>query len=65
MPIACDVALPANGSVTVAVRLDLRNVLDGIDFKNLKMEDGMLVLDSGPQLLPLRQLIQHAFVVDD
>ncbi len=63
--IACDVALPANGMVTVPVRLDLRNMLNAIDFKDLQMEDGMLVLDSGPQLLPLRQLIQQAFSVDD
>lgn len=61
VPIACDVALPANGAVTVPIRLDLRGMLDAIDFGSLPLKDGTLVLDSGPQLL----LIQNAFVLDD
>lgn len=47
--VACDVALPANGSVTVPVRIDLRDALNGIDFKNLpRDDDGVSVLGPGP-----------------
>lgn len=67
VPVTCDVTLPANGSVTVAVRLDLRNAFNGINFKNLPMdEDGVRVLIGGPPLLGVRdQLIHHAFVQDN
>ncbi|HEX3761557.1 MAG TPA: hypothetical protein VHW23_22825 [Kofleriaceae bacterium] len=46
--VACDVALPANGAVTVPVRIDLRDALNGIDFKNLPTDDGVSVLGPGP-----------------
>jgi hypothetical protein len=63
--VACDVLLPASGSVTVAIRLDLRNALNGINFKSLPMDGGVRVLSSGKQLADLReQLIHHAFMQD-
>jgi hypothetical protein len=67
VPVACDVVLPASGLVTVAVRLDLRNALNGIDFKNVKPDnDGVRVVTGGPQLAGVReQLMHHAFVQDD
>jgi len=66
VPVSCDVMLQASGSVTVAVRLDLRNVFNGINFKNLPMDDGVRVLTGGPQLLGVRdQLTHHAFVLDN
>jgi hypothetical protein len=67
VPVACDVMLPASGSVTVAVRLDLRNVFNGINFKNLPTDgDSVRVLTGGPQLLGVRdQLMHHAFVQDN
>lgn len=66
VPVACDVVLSASGSMTVAVRLDLRNALNGIDFKNLPMDDGVSVLSGGKQLADLRaQLMNHAFVQDN
>lgn len=66
VPVACDVMLPASGAVTVAIRLDLRNALNGINFKSLQMIGGVRVLTSGPQLAALRdQLIHHAFGQDD
>lgn len=66
VPVACDVMLPANGSVTVAVQLDLRNALNGIDFKSLPTDHGMLVLNGGPQLLDLRdQLMHQAFTIEN
>lgn len=66
VPIACDVVLPANGSVTVAIRLDLRDALDDIDFKSLPMDDGVRVLIGGPKLMQLRdELTRHAFVQDN
>ncbi len=47
--IACDVVLPANGLVTVPVRIDLSNALNGIDFKSLPKDDqGVSVLGPGP-----------------
>ncbi|HEX8113503.1 MAG TPA: hypothetical protein VF516_37490 [Kofleriaceae bacterium] len=64
VPIACDVTLPANGSVTVPVRLDLRNALNGVDFKSLQMKDGVLVPDVS-QLADLRDALTHAFVLDN
>jgi hypothetical protein len=64
--VPCDVMLPASGSVTVEVRLDLRSALNGIDFKSLPSDHGMLVLNGGPQLLELHdQLMQHAFMIDN
>jgi hypothetical protein len=67
VPVACDVMLPARGAVTVAIRLDLRNALNGIDFKVVKPDgDGVRVLSGGPQLMGLReQLMHHAFVQDN
>jgi hypothetical protein len=66
VPVPCDVMLPANGSMTVEVELDLRNALDGIDFKSLPSDHGMLVLSGGPQLVGLRdQLMHHAFASDN
>lgn len=66
VPVACDVMLPASGSVTVAVQLDLRNALNGIDFKSLPTDHGMLVLNGGPQLLDLRdQLMHQAFTIEN
>jgi hypothetical protein len=65
VPVACDVMLPASGSVTVAVRLDLRNALNAINFKNLPMDGGVRVLSSGKQLVDLRDQLRHAFVQDD
>jgi hypothetical protein len=64
--VACDVMLPANGSVTVEVQLDLRNALNGIDFKSLPTDHGMLVLNGGPQLLELHdQMMRHTFTADN
>jgi hypothetical protein len=67
VPVACDVMLPASGTVTVAIRLDLRNALNGINFKNLMMDNnGVRVLSGGPQLAGVRdQLMHHAFVQDN
>lgn len=64
VPIACDVTLPANGSVTVPVRLDLRNVLSAIDFRSLEMKDGVLVPD-GSQLSDVRDALLQAFSLDN
>jgi hypothetical protein len=67
VPVACDVMLPASGSVTVAIRLDLRNVFNGIDFKNVKPDNnGVRVLTGGPLLLGVRDKLMHnAFVQDN
>jgi hypothetical protein len=65
VPVACDVMLPASGAVTVAIRLDLRDALERVDFKDLDLKDGVLVPSVG-QLAGLRdELIHHAFVFDN
>ncbi len=64
VPIACDVTLPANGSVTVGVRLDLRGALGAIDFQSLGMKDGVLVPD-GSQLSDVRDALVQAFSLDN
>lgn len=65
--IACDVTLPAKSMETVTIRLDLRNAFNGINFKNLPMDNqGVRVLIAGPQLAGVRdQLSHHAFAFDD
>ena len=62
--VMCDVMLPASGSVTVGIRLDLSDALERVDFKSLDPKDGVLVPSVG-QLAGLRdELIHGAFVID-
>jgi hypothetical protein len=64
--VPCDVTLPAKSSMTVAIRLDLRNALNGINFKSLPSDgEGVKVVSGGPLLVGVRmQLSQHAFAAD-
>jgi hypothetical protein len=65
VPVACDVMLPASGAVTVAIRLDLSDALERVDFESLDPKDGVLMPSIG-QLAGLRdELIHHAFVLDN
>jgi hypothetical protein len=62
----CHKVLMAAGSAKLAVRMDLRDTLNGIDFDRLEEHDDMLVLDNGNalQLGPFRDRLQHAFDID-
>lgn len=65
IPIDCSVILPAGGSVSVAVRLDLRDALNSIDFRNVPETGGMLLVSGGPQLMMFRSKLMRAFSSDD
>jgi hypothetical protein len=65
IPIDCSAALPAGGGVSIAVKLDLRDALNGVDFKSLQEINGTLVLSGGPQMLGFRNKLIRAFSSDD
>jgi hypothetical protein len=57
--------LMAAGSVSLAIQLDLRDAVNGINFKNVDEDDGVLEVHEGPELAGFRERLQHAFKVDD
>jgi len=61
----CTEMLGAAGSATLRIRLDLRDALSGIDFRNVEQEDGMLELSDGQELLALRSRLMSAFQLDN
>lgn len=62
----CDETLPAGGSASVAIRLDLRDAISGIDFTSLGLDDdGVLELKDGPGLITFRSRLQQAFTLDN
>jgi hypothetical protein len=64
IPIACSVTLAAGGKVAIAIRLDLRDALNGVDWKNANEQDGKLTL-SGKQLGDFHDRLTHAFKLDN
>jgi hypothetical protein len=61
----CDEVLAAAGSATIAIKVDLRDAISGIDFTNVNEEDGVLELDEGAELLGFRSRLQDAFKLDN
>lgn len=61
----CSEMLAAAGSATIGIRLDLRDALDGIDFRNVDEEDGTLELSDGQELFALRTRLMDAFQLDN
>jgi hypothetical protein len=61
----CSATLPVGGSANLAIRVDLSNALNGIDFTMLENEDGGLELKDGPQLIDFRTRLRDAFKLDD
>ena len=59
----CDKTLPAAGTATITLKLDLRNALNGINFKMLEDEEGGLELRDGAQLLAFRMRLRDAFAL--
>jgi hypothetical protein len=64
IPIDCSVALAAGGSVSLGIRVDLKDALDGINWKDAQNQDGMLMLTPA-QLLGVHTQLEHAFELDD
>ena len=66
VPIDCSETLPPGGSVSITVRVDLRDALSNVNFKNLSQDkDGVLVLTGGPPLSDFRNRLMRAFSIDD
>jgi hypothetical protein len=66
IPIDCSKTLSAGGSVSLKLKLDLRNALNGVDFQSLPPVGGVLLLGGGPELDDVHHALeQHAFSLDD
>jgi hypothetical protein len=65
IPIDCSVSLPAGGSVSIAVKVDLRDALNSIDFRTVPEINGVLLLSGGPQLGMFRNKLLRSFSSDD
>ena len=61
----CSAMLAAAGSATIGLKVDLRDALDGIDFKSLDEEDGVLELHDGQALIDFRGRLMNAFELDN
>jgi hypothetical protein len=61
----CSEMLAAAGSATIGIKLDLRDALDGIDFKNAEDDEGTLELSDSQELLALRGRLMNAFQLDN
>jgi hypothetical protein len=65
LAIDCDEELPAAGSATLGVKLDLKDALNSIKFEDLEPEEGQLELNDGPQLIQFRDRLKKAFKLGD
>jgi hypothetical protein len=65
LSIDCDEELPAAGTANLAIKVDLKDALSGINFRLLKDDDGKLELEEGQQLLVFRNRLKKAFKLDD
>lgn len=63
--IDCDEELPAAGTANLAIKVDLKDALNGINFKLLGDEDDELELKDGVQLMMFRDRLKKAFKLDD
>lgn len=61
----CNETLMAAGSSTVAIKVDLREAIGQIDFKNVDLDDGVLELHDGAELVSFRDRLLQAFTLDD
>lgn len=60
----CDETLPAAGWASLAIEVDLRDAIGGINWKNVELDDGELELDSGPELAGFHERLRAAFRLD-
>jgi hypothetical protein len=63
--IDCDKELPAAGMASIGIKLDLKDALNGIDFKLLENDDSGLELKEGPQLVEFRDRLKKSFKLDE
>jgi hypothetical protein len=64
--IDCSKTLPPGGSVSIALKVDLRNALNTVDFGSLPPMGGILFLGGGQMLDDVHDALeQHAFSLDD
>jgi len=61
LPIDCNVTLAPGGSVSIVVKIDLKDALGRIDFKNVPEIAGVHVLSGGPMLNDLNKRLVGAF----
>ncbi|TMQ21643.1 MAG: hypothetical protein E6J90_13820 [Deltaproteobacteria bacterium] len=63
--IACQKTLPADGSLTIPVKVNLKDAFDNLDFKNVPPVGGVLVVDGGPALAAVRSQIAKLFDLEN
>jgi hypothetical protein len=63
--IDCDEELPAAGMASLAIKVDLKDALNSINFKMLEDEDDELELRDGPQLIVFRDRLKTSFKLAD
>jgi hypothetical protein len=61
----CSATLVAAGSTTIALKVDLKDALEGIDFTSLEVDDGVSTLHDGQALNDFRNRLQKAFTLDN
>jgi hypothetical protein len=61
----CDEMLPAAGTARMALKLDLRSALDGVNFKMLAGDDDEIDVRDGPQLAMFRMRLREAFEAEE
>jgi hypothetical protein len=65
LSIDCQEDLPAAGSATLGIKVDLRDALNSVKWEDVVPANGVLELDSGPQLVQLRDRLKKAFKLDE
>ena len=65
LSIDCDEELPAAGSAMMGIKVDLKDALNSVKWEDIVPDDGVLELDSGPQLVQFRDRLKKAFKLDE
>jgi hypothetical protein len=60
----CDEVLAAAGAATLGIKVDLKDALGGIDFKNAHEDDGILEID-GAEMAGFRTRLLRSFRLDN
>jgi hypothetical protein len=54
----------AGGSVTIPIRVDLKQAISNVDFSKFNQQGPLLVLSNGSELMSVRNKLARAFVLD-
>lgn len=65
LQLPCQKTLPAGGAIAISVKVDLKQVLDNLDFKNIPPMGGVVVVDAGPLLTAVRSQIGKVFALEN